>query len=402
MILADKKILLGVTGSIAAYKAILILRQLKSAGADVTVMMTASAKRFVTPLTFKVLSNKEIYSDLFGQEEGLPHLSLLEGCDLILIAPATANFINKMASGIADDLLLSLLLSARVPILVAPAMDSDMWKNPIVQKGISILRETGVRIIEPESGLLASGKEGEGRLASEDGIFEEVCRQFNIKRDLAGEVIIVTAGPTREAVDPVRFLSNRSSGKMGYAIAIAARDRGARVILISGITTLPRPEKVEFISAPTTHEMREAVLGQLPEASILIMAAAVADYRPKKPNLKKLKKSGSSLSIEMEETEDILEEIGKRNTKTILVGFAAETDEVINNAVMKLRKKNLDLIVANDITLEGGGFESDTNIATIIDREGRVQELPLMHKRDLAQIILERVMALKERDVANT
>ncbi len=402
MILTDKKILLGVTGSIAAYKAILILRQLTSAGADVTVMMTASAKRFVTPLTFKVLSKKEVYSDLFGQEEGLPHLSLLEGCDLILIAPATANFINKMASGIADDLLLSLLLSARVPILVAPAMDSDMWKNPIVQKGISILRETGVRIIEPESGLLASGKEGEGRLASEDGIFEEVCRQFNIKRDLAGEVIIVTAGPTREPVDPVRFLSNRSSGKMGYAIAVAARDRGARVILISGMTNLPIPEKVEFISAPTTHEMREAVLRHLPEASILIMAAAVADYRPKKPNLKKLKKSGSSLSIEMEETEDILEEIGKRNTKTILVGFAAETDEVINNAVMKLKKKNLDLIVANDITLEGGGFESDTNIATIIDREGKVQELPLMYKRDLAQIILERVMALKERDVANT
>lgn len=402
MILADRKILLGVTGSIAAYKAILILRQLTSAGADVTVMMTASAKRFVTPLTFKVLSKKEVYSDLFGQEEGLPHLSLLEGCDLILIAPATANFINKMASGIADDLLSSLLLSARIPVLVAPAMDSDMWKNPIVQKGISILRETGIRIIEPESGLLASGKEGEGRLASEDGIFEEVCRQFNIKKDLAGETIIVTAGPTREPVDPVRFLSNRSSGKMGYAIAINARDRGARVILISGITNLPKPEKVEFISAVTTDEMREAVLRHLTEASILIMAAAVADYRPKKPNLKKLKKSGSSLSIEMDETEDILEEIGKRNTKTILVGFAAETDEVINNAITKLRKKNLDLIIANDITLEGGGFESDTNIATIIDREGRVQELPLMHKRDLAQIILERVMALKERDVANT
>ncbi len=402
MILADKKILLGVTGSIAAYKAILILRQLTSAGADVTVIMTASAKRFVTPLTFKVLSKKEVYSDLFGQEEGLPHLSLLEGCDLILIAPATANFINKMASGIADDLLSTLLLSARVPIFVAPAMDCYMWKNPIVQKGISILRETGVTIIEPESGLLASGKEGEGRLASEDGIFEEVCRQFNIKRDLAGEVIIVTAGPTREPVDPVRFLSNRSSGKMGYAIAIAARDRGARVILISGITNLPKPEKIEFISAPTTHEMREAVLRRLPEASILIMAAAVADYRPKKPNLKKLKKSGSNIAIEMEETEDILEEIGKKKTKKILVGFAAETDEAINNAVLKLRKKNLDLIVANDITLEGGGFETDTNIATIIDRDGRVQELPLMHKCDLAQIILERVMALKEIDVANT
>ncbi|MEK7825689.1 MAG: bifunctional phosphopantothenoylcysteine decarboxylase/phosphopantothenate--cysteine ligase CoaBC [Nitrospirota bacterium] len=403
MILADKKILLGVTGSIAAYKAILILRQLTSAGADVTVIMTASAKRFVTPLTFKVLSKKEVYSDLFGQEDGLPHLSLLEGCGLILIAPATANFINKMASGIADDLLSSLLLSARVPVIVAPAMDGDMWKNPIVQKSISILRETGVTIIEPESGLLASGKEGEGRLAREDRIFEEVCHQFNIiKRDLSGEVIIVTAGPTREPVDPVRFLSNRSSGKMGYAIAIAARDRGARVILISGITNLPKPEKVEFISAPTTHEMREAVLRHLPEASMLIMAAAVADYRPKRPNIKKLKKSGSSLSIEMEETEDILEEIGKKNTKKILVGFAAETDAVINNAVLKLRKKNLDLIVANDITLEGGGFESDTNIATIIDRDERVQELPLMYKKDLAQIILERVMALKERDVTNT
>lgn len=402
MILSGKKILLGITGSIAAYKAILILRRLTSAGADVTVVMTASAKKFITPLTFKVLSKKEVYSDLFDSKEGLPHLSLLEGCDIILIAPATANFICKMASGIADDLLSTLLLSARAPVLLAPAMDSDMWKNSIVQKRVSALKKIGVRIVEPESGLLASGKEGEGRLVCEDKIFDEICLQLSIKRDLAGEVVIVTAGPTREPIDPVRFFSNRSSGKMGYAIASAARDRGARVILISGTTSLPRPEQIEFIDVVTTHEMKKAVMKYLPGASMVIMAAAVSDYRPKKPHLKKLKKSGGSIVVEMVETEDILEEIGRNNGKAILVGFAAETDEIIKNAGIKLRKKNLDLIITNDITQEGAGFESDTNIATIIDRYGKIRELPMMYKRDLAQIILDKAIELKEREEAKT
>lgn len=402
MILSGKKILLGITGSIAAYKAVLILRRLTSAGAKVSVVMTASAKRFIMPLTFKVLSKNEVYSDLFDSEEGLPHLSLLEGCDLILIAPATANFIGKIASGIADDLLSSLLLSARVPILLAPAMDNNMWRNSIVQKKISVLKEAGIGIIDPESGLLASGKEGEGRLAGEDRIFDEICRQLAIKKDLAGEVIIVTAGPTREYIDPVRFFSNRSSGRMGYAIANAARDRGARVILISGATSLPRPEDIEHIDVITTHDMKKAVMDYLPGASMLIMAAAVTDYKPRKPFLKKLKKSGRSLVIEMEETEDILAGVGRSNGNSILVGFAAETDDIVRNAEMKLRKKNLDLIVANDITLEGAGFESDTNIATIIDREGRIQELPMMHKRDLAHIILDRAIDLKEREGAKT
>lgn len=402
MILSGKKILLGITGSIAAYKAILILRRLTSAGADVTVVMTASAKKFITPLTFKVLSKKEVYSDLFDSKEGLPHLSLLEGCDIILIAPATANFICKMASGIADDLLSTLLLSARAPVLLAPAMDSDMWKNSIVQKKVSALKEIGIRIVEPESGLLASGKEGDGRLACEDKIFDEICLRLSIKRDLVGEVVIVTAGPTREPIDPVRFFSNRSSGKMGYAIASAARDRGARVILISGTTSLPRPEQIEFIDVVTTHEMKEAVMKYLPGASMVIMAAAVSDYRPKKPHLKKLKKSGGSIVVEMVETEDILEEIGRNNGKAILVGFAAETDEIIKNAGMKLRKKNLDLIITNDITQEGAGFESDTNIATIIDRYGKIRELPMMYKRDLAQIILDKAIELKEREETKT
>lgn len=398
MILSGKKILLGITGSIAAYKAILILRRLTSAGADVTVVMTASAKRFITPLTFKVLSKNEVYSDLFESQEGLPHLSLLEQCDLILIAPATANFICKMATGIADDLLLSLLLSARVPILIAPAMDHNMWKNPIVQKKVSILRENDIRVVEPESGSLASGKEGEGRLACEDRIFDDVCSQLSVKRDLVGEVIIVTAGPTREPIDPVRFISNRSSGKMGYAIASAARDRGARVILISGMTSLPRPEQLEFVEVLTAHEMKKAVMRHLPEASMVIMAAAVADYKPKKPSLNKLKKGGKALVIEMMETEDILEEIGRSNGEVVLVGFAAETNDIIKNAETKLRKKRLDLIVANDITRDGAGFESDTNISTIIDRYGKIQELPLMHKRDLAQIILNRAIELKGRE----
>lgn len=397
MILSGKKILLGITGSIAAYKAILILRRLTSAGADVTVVMTASAKRFIMPLTFKVLSKNEVYSDLFDSEGRLPHLSLLEGCDLILIAPATANFIGKIASGIADDLLSSLLLSARVPILLAPAMDNNMWKNPIVQRRISELKDIGISIVDPESGLLASGKEGEGRLAGEDRMFDKICRQLSVRRDLASEVIIVTAGPTREHIDPVRFFSNRSSGKMGYAIADAAKDRGARVILISGATSLPRPEDIKLIDVVTTHEMKKAVIDYLPEASMLIMAAAVTDYKPKKPSLKKQKKSGRSLVIEMEETEDILAEVGRSNGKSILVGFAAETNDIVKNAEMKLRKKNLDLIIANDITLKGAGFESDTNITTIIDRDGRIQEIPIMHKRDLAHIILDKAIDLKER-----
>lgn len=368
-----------------------------SAGADVTVVMTASAKRFITPLTFKVLSKREVYSDLFNSQDGLPHLSLLEGIDLVLIAPATANFISKMALGIADDLLSTLLLSARVPILLAPAMDSNMWKHQIVQDRVSALKEIRVKIIEPESGSLASGKEGEGRLACEERIFNEVCRQLSVKRDLVNEVIIITAGPTREPIDLVRFFSNRSSGKMGYAIANAARDRGARAILISGATSLPRPDHLEFIEVVTANEMRKAVMKYLPEASMVVMASAVADYKPKKPYLKKLKKSGGALVVEMEETEDILAEIGKRKGKKVLVGFAAETDEVVKNAEIKLRKKNLDLIIANNITLAGAGFESDTNIVFMIGRDGMIQEFPMMDKRDLAQIILDKALDLKKR-----
>lgn len=393
--LSGKKILLGITGSIAAYKSLQILRDLKSMRADVQVVLTPTAHRFVPPLTLQVFSGRPVFTDLFDPNEEVLHLTLAEKADLILIAPATAHFIAKMAVGLADDLLGNLLLAASAPILIAPAMDVGMWDHPAVKENVSLLQKRGVQIIEPEVGPLASGKEGKGRLADEKIILERVISLLASERPLTGEVVLVTAGPTQEPIDPVRFISNRSSGKMGYALARVAKESGARVILVSGPTQMPSPSGVERIIVRTAEEMKKAVEARYSEATVVLMAAAVSDYRPVAVSPQKMKKSGEALSIRLRETEDILAGLRLRKEKRIIVGFAAETESLVENARKKLFRKGLDLIVANDVTQEGAGFDVETNIAQLIDSKGRITPLPKMSKEALARYILEEVVRLK-------
>lgn len=396
--LTGKEIVLGVTGSIAAYKAVELLRELTRRGASVTVVMTEGARQFITPLTFATLSKRPVLTDLFtlDYESRIVHVSTTEGADLLLVAPATANILGKFANGLADDLLTNLFLAARVPILIAPAMDTHMWQHPAVQENVRRLRERGVRFVGPEIGELASGLFGPGRLAEVSEIVRAVEAILS-PQDLSGEVVLVTAGPTREPLDPIRYVSNRSSGRMGYAIAEVAFARGAKVILVSGPTALKPPSGLEVIFVQTAEEMREAVLKFLPEATVVIKAAAVADYRPARVLPSKLKKTGEPISLELVPTPDILEELGRKKEGRILVGFAAETEAVIERAREKLLKKNLDLVVANDVTKEGAGFGSETNLVTILDREGNVEELPLLSKAEVAHRILDRVVALLPR-----
>jgi phosphopantothenoylcysteine decarboxylase/phosphopantothenate--cysteine ligase len=397
MDLQGKHILLGVTGSIAAYKSVLVLRQLVQAGAQVTVVTTSSAQQFITPLTFQVLSRRPVYTSLFDPSEEIRHLTLAERVDLILIAPATANVIGKLANGIADDLLTTLAVASSSPMVIAPAMDGDMWTHPVLQRNLSVLEGIGVHVVSPEEGPLASGKEGMGRLASESRIMEAVFSRLRKREDLKGETVLVTAGPTREPIDPVRYITNRSSGKMGYALARAAQGRGARVILISGPTHLPAPAKVERIPVQSAAEMREAVLRCFPDATVLIMAAAVSDYRPRQRSDQKLKKDRETLFLELEPTEDILAEVRSRRAHQILIGFAAETENVLNRARSKLVQKGLDLIVANDVTQEGAGFDLDTNVVTFIDSNGDATALPKLSKAEVAERILDRIKELKSR-----
>jgi len=397
MDLQGKHILLGVTGSIAAYKSVLVLRQLVQAGAQVTVVMTSSAQKFITPLTFQVLSRRPVYTSLFDPSEEIRHLTLAERVDLILIAPATANVIGKLANGIADDLLTTLAVASSSPMVIAPAMDGDMWTHPVLQRNLSVLDGIGVHVVSPEEGPLASGKEGMGRLASESRIMEAVFSRLRKREDLKGETVLVTAGPTRESIDPVRYITNRSSGKMGYALARAAQGRGARVILISGPTHLPAPAKVERIPVQSAAEMREAVLRCFPDATVLIMAAAVSDYRPRQRSEQKLKKDRETLFLELEPTEDILAEVRSRRAHQILIGFAAETENVLNRARSKLVQKGLDLIVANDVTQDGAGFDLDTNVVTFIDANGDATALPKLSKAEVAERILDRIKELKSR-----
>jgi len=396
MQLTGKKIILGVTGSIAAYKAVFLLRRLNEHGADVTVVMTASAQRFVTPLTFQVLSKQPVCTDLFEPKKEILHLILAEAADLILVAPATAHFIARSAHGMADDLLTALLLATTAPIILAPAMDGNMWGHPMVQQNLARLREVGARIVEPEVGPLASGKEGEGRLAAEERIMASVFDCLAKERDLAKEVVLVTAGPTQEPIDPIRFLSNRSSGKMGYAVAEAARDRGARVILVSGPTALSKPVGIELTEVRTAAEMAGAVKKFFPEVTVLIMTAAVADFRPQEVGTQKRKKGGMPQTMGLEKTPDILTEVSRNKGNRLVIGFAAETHDLINQAKAKLREKNLDLIVANDVTMEGAGFEVDTNIVTLLDRSGQMVNLPKLSKREVAQKILDYVVKMKK------
>ncbi len=397
MMLSGRKIVLGVTGSIAAYKAVGLLRDLIGYSAEVTVVLTEAACRFIAPLTFETLSQKPVYTDTFSltDEFRIPHIKLAQEADLILIAPATANFIGKMTVGIADDLLSSLLLATRAPIIVAPAMDEAMLEHPIVQQNIAVLKERGTIFVEPSIGALASGATGRGRLAEEREIVSKVFEVLVGTGDFKGRTILITAGPTREYIDPVRFISNRSSGKMGYALAAVAKKRGADVILVSGPTFLSTPTGLRFIPVESAEEMRKVVIDCSQEADIIIMAAAVADYRPKDRAPNKIEK-GKGTSLRLEETKDILQELGATKGKKIIVGFAAETKNLIEKARTKLVKKNLDLIVANDVTLEGAGFDWDTNIVKLIDSEG-VTDLSKMDKLEVAERVLDRVKHLLEK-----
>ncbi|MDO8956109.1 MAG: bifunctional phosphopantothenoylcysteine decarboxylase/phosphopantothenate--cysteine ligase CoaBC [Deltaproteobacteria bacterium] len=395
--LKGRKIVLGVTGGIAAYKAAELVRELVKAQAEVHVVMTRNAQAFITPLTFQTLSGNPVTTELFNlmAESEIGHIALADRAEVLVIAPATANIIGKIAGGIADDLLTTIVMATKAPVLLAPAMNVHMWENPICQENIQRLRSRGYHFIDPEAGELACGYEGKGRLAEIPVIVEEI-RALLSPKDFSGENILVTAGPTEEPIDPVRFLSNHSSGKMGFALARAARRRGAGVTLISGPTALSVPPQIKYIAVRSAVQMREAVLNHLESASILIMAAAVSDFRPKQRAPEKIKKSKVETVVELELNPDILAEAGKKKNSRILVGFAAETENLLQNTREKLEKKNLDLIVANDVNLPGAGFKADTNIVKIMDRSGKVEELPLMTKEDLADRILDRIALLKK------
>ena len=395
--LTGKRILLGVSGSIAAYKAVELLRRLDEEGAEVRIVLTRNAARFVTALTFSALSGRPVLTDEFSGSGWGPmgHIAVTDGLDLVVVAPATANIIAKMAAGIADDALSTALVAADCPVIIAPAMNDRMYRNPVLRRNIDALRASGIRFVDPGSGALACGVEGQGRLAETERIIGEIRTVLSPSGELAGTTVLVTAGPTREPIDAVRFLSNPSSGRMGYAIAAAARDRGAAVILVCGPTSLEAPSGVRVIPVMTASEMRAAVLEHAQSAQVVIMAAAVSDFRPAERSARKVKKSEASLVLQLEPTEDILLSLGRNKGGRILVGFAAETDDVLGNAKEKLERKNVDLIVANDIGRPGAGFGTLTNAVTLIDRSGATKEIPLSSKADIARAILDRVEELK-------
>jgi phosphopantothenoylcysteine decarboxylase/phosphopantothenate--cysteine ligase len=392
--LQGKRILLGVTGSIAAYKSPELIRRLQDCGATVTVVMTAAARQFVTPLTVQTISRRPVYSELFDPREEILHLTLAQEADLFMIAPATANFIGKSAGGLADDLLSTLFLSARCPVLLAPAMDAAMWEHPITGAQLRRLRESGVEVVGPQSGPLASGLVGMGRLADIETLVAAAGECVASGTAMAGETILVTAGPTREPLDPVRFLSNRSSGKMGYAVARAAQRRGARVVLVSGPTALPPPFGVDYLAVETAQEMAAAVEKSFPDASILVMAAAVADYRPQAAATEKIKRRPGPIHLTLDATPDILARLQPQRPRQIVVGFAAETGDLVARATRKLQEKRLDLIAAN-LVGPSLGFEVEENALTLVERSGRVTELGLLPKMAAAGRLLDAVMALR-------
>jgi phosphopantothenoylcysteine decarboxylase/phosphopantothenate--cysteine ligase len=391
-------LVLGVTGGIACYKAVELVRLLVKDGFVVQVIMTRGAMEFVTPLTFQTLSGMPVATETFNltQESEIGHINLADSADLFVIAPATANVIGKIAAGIADDLLTTVLMATQAPVLIAPAMNIHMYENPILQENIRKLRRLGYHFMEPAEGYLACGYEGKGRLPEPEQILEEIRRLLK-KKDLVGERLLITAGPNREPLDPVRYLSNRSSGKMGYALARAGLRRGAEVLLISGPTELEPPAGARLISVTTAAEMRGAVLEELPSCTAVIMAAAVSDYRPVDFANKKMKRGKGPIELRLEPNPDILKEIGARKNGKMVVGFAAETEDLVANAEKKLRDKNLDMIVANNVSETGAGFDVDTNVATILDRNGAVRSLPLMSKDELAEQIFDHLLTLKNK-----
>jgi phosphopantothenoylcysteine decarboxylase/phosphopantothenate--cysteine ligase len=390
-----KRILLGVTGGIAVYKAIELLRRLTERGAEVHVVMTKNAERFVPRLTFEALSRRPVLVDEFEDynKTAIGHIEFTDNLDLCIIAPATANVIGKIAAGIADDALTSSVMALNCPLLVAPAMNERMYRNPVLQRNITTLKDLGVRFIEPGTGSLACGVIGQGRLADLDRILEGVSSLLT-PQDLAGRTFLITAGPTREFIDAVRFISNPSTGKMGYALAAAARDRGAEVILVSGATQLAPPQGVKLISVVSARQMHDAVMEHSGQSQVVIMAAAVSDFRPVHTSDRKRKKDEAETILQLERTDDILLKLGKAGGNRLLIGFAAETDDVEQNALKKLKEKNLDLIVANDLLKAGSGFGADTNAVAIIDRAGKRTELPTMPKSEIAAQIINAVVAL--------
>lgn len=399
--LRGKRIVLGVTGGIAAYKSAELTRLFVTSGANVRIVMTDHATQFITPLTLATLSGSPVYSDTFALTDDweIGHISLTESADLMVIAPATANIIGKIASGIADDLLSTTVMATRAPILICPAMNTNMYENAIVRANMEKLSSMGYHMMDAARGELACGTEGAGRLQPVDAILEESLSILTPK-DLKGETILITAGPTRESIDPVRYITNYSSGKMGYALARMARRRGARVILVSGPTALSVPEGVICIAVSSAMEMKEAVMKHMEDASIVIKAAAVADYRPAQYSQSKIKKGAGKFSVDMEQNPDILHCLGEKKGARILVGFAMETEDLIANATDKMIKKNTDMIVANDLTVEGAGFGHDTNVVKILDRAGEIEECPLLSKEEVAMRILDRIRTMvEERNV---
>ena len=396
------RVALGVSGGVAAYKAAELVRRLQQEGIDVQVIMTAGAQEFISPLTFAALTGQKVITKMFGAESdpanvesAIEHIAVAQRIDLLVVAPATANVIAKMARGVADDFLTTLYLATTAPVVIAPAMNVNMWEHAATQENVEALRGRGVHVVPPEEGYLACGMTGAGRLASVEAIASAVCSRLGIKHDLDQETIVVTAGPTCEDLDPVRYLTNRSSGKMGYALAQAAVRRGARVILISGPTRLDPPQGVEFVSVRSTEQMHRAVLEHFGGATALIMAAAVADYRPVAPQEKKMKRMNGRLTLELESTPDILADIARAKGNRIIVGFAAETDHVPEHARAKLESKQADLIVANDVTVEGAGFDHDTNVITLYPRDGSEKAFPRMPKIDAAHRILDQLLELR-------
>jgi len=397
------KVALGVTGGIAAYKSAELVRLLQDRGVRVQVIMTRSAQEFIRPLTFAALSGEKVITGMFapGEEQAanidsaIEHIAVAQSIDALLVAPATADVLAHFAQGIAGDFLTTLYLATTAPVVVAPAMNVNMWNHPATQANLEILRQRGVRIVDPGSGYLACGMTGPGRLAENDSIIAAVLEALGASQDLAGETVLITAGPTREKIDPARYLTNRSSGRMGYAVAEAALRRGARVLLVSGPTALTPPGSAELTRVESAEQMRDAVINLLAQTTIVIKTAAVSDYRAKSISGQKIKRKGS-MALELEPTVDILKEISSRKLSQIVVGFAAETENVLENARQKLASKQLDAIVVNDVSREGVGFDSDRNQVTIISRD-EVVEVPETTKWEVAQRVLDQVVRIRQR-----
>jgi phosphopantothenoylcysteine decarboxylase / phosphopantothenate---cysteine ligase len=399
------KIALGVTGGVAAYKAAELVRRLQQEKLDVQVVMTRAAQEFITPLTFAALTGQKVITDLFSAagsapanvESAIEHIAVAQRIDLLLVAPATADVLGKFAHGIAEDFLGTLYLATKAPVVVAPAMNVNMWDHLATRENVAALRSRGVHVVDPDEGYLACGMTGAGRLAATETIAKKVSEVLGLRHDFVGQTVLVSAGPTCEDIDPVRFLTNRSSGKMGYALAEAAHRRGAHVILVSGPTELKIPEGVDWVPVRATEQMHRTVLERARESNVAIMAAAVSDYRPAAAQDSKIKRGSGGFTLELEPTPDILAELGREEGNRVLVGFAAETNSVAENARGKLARKGADMIVANDVTQEGAGFDTDTNIVTFYLRDGREVPLPKMSKLDVANRILDQVLEIQKQ-----